>query len=33
MPHVFQSFVGLLPESGQAIERIGGWLQARCPRD
>jgi monoterpene epsilon-lactone hydrolase len=29
MPHVWHSFVGLLPESGQAIERIGGWLQER----
>ena len=32
MPHVWHAFVGLLPESGQAIERIGGWLQVRCPR-
>ncbi len=32
MPHVFQAFAGLLPESDQAVERIGGWLQARCPR-
>ena len=32
MPHVWHAFAGLLPESGQAIERIGGWLQARCPR-
>src|SRR3954447_24012832 len=24
MPHVWQAFAGLLPESGQAIERIGG---------
>jgi epsilon-lactone hydrolase len=27
MPHVFQAFAGLLPESDQAIERIGHWLQ------
>jgi epsilon-lactone hydrolase len=27
MPHVWHAFVGLLPESGQAIEAIGGWLQ------
>ena len=32
MPHVWHAFAGLLPESGQAIERIGGWLQSRCPR-
>ena len=32
MPHVWHAFVGLLPESGQAIERIGGWLQSRCPQ-
>ena len=32
MPHVWHAFAGLLPESAQAIERIGGWLQARCPR-
>jgi len=31
MPHVFHAFAGLLPESDQAIERIGTWLQARCP--
>ena len=31
MPHVWHAFAGLLPESGQAIERIGGWLQSRCP--
>jgi epsilon-lactone hydrolase len=29
MPHVWQAFAGLLPESDQAIERIGGWLRAR----
>jgi acetyl esterase/lipase len=29
MPHVWHAFAGLLPESDQAIERIGGWLQAR----
>jgi acetyl esterase/lipase len=33
MPHVWHAFAGLLPESDQAIERIGGWLQAHCPRD
>jgi len=32
MPHVWHAFAGLLPESDQAIERIGAWLQARCPR-
>jgi epsilon-lactone hydrolase len=31
MPHVWHAFAGLLPESDQAIERIGGWLQARPP--
>ena len=29
MPHVWHAFAGLLPESDQAIERIGDWLQAR----
>jgi monoterpene epsilon-lactone hydrolase len=28
MPHVWHAFAGLLPESDQAIERIGDWLQA-----
>jgi epsilon-lactone hydrolase len=32
MPHVWHAFAGLLPESDQAIERIGAWLRARCPR-
>ena len=32
MPHVWHAFAGLPPESGQAIERIGGWLQSRCPQ-
>jgi acetyl esterase/lipase len=27
MPHVWHAFAGLLPESDQAIERIGNWLQ------
>ena len=31
MPHVFQAFVGLLPEADQAVARIGAWLQARLP--
>ncbi|MEY2451864.1 MAG: epsilon-lactone hydrolase [Acidimicrobiaceae bacterium] len=31
MPHVFQAFVGLLPESDRAVARIGAWLQARIP--
>ncbi len=31
MPHVWHAFAGLLPESGQAIERIGDWLRARQP--
>jgi acetyl esterase/lipase len=26
MPHVWHAFAGLLPESDQAIERIGTWL-------
>lgn len=30
MPHVWHAFAGLLPESDQAIQRIGSWLQARC---
>ena len=29
MPHVFPAFAGLLPESDQAIERIGSWLAER----
>ena len=29
MPHVWHAFAGLLPESDQAIERIGDWLQAQ----
>jgi epsilon-lactone hydrolase len=29
MPHVWHAFAGLLPESDEAIERIGGWLRAR----
>jgi len=29
MPHVWQAFAGLLPESDKAIERIGKWLQQR----
>jgi epsilon-lactone hydrolase len=32
MPHVWHAFAGLLPESDQAIERIGSWLQERSPR-
>jgi acetyl esterase/lipase len=32
MPHVWHAFAGLLPESDQAIRRIGDWLRARCPR-
>jgi acetyl esterase/lipase len=31
MPHVFHAFAGLLPESDQAIERIGDWLHHRYP--
>jgi epsilon-lactone hydrolase len=31
MPHVWHAFAGLLPESDQAIKRIGSWLQAHCP--
>jgi monoterpene epsilon-lactone hydrolase len=30
MPHVWHAFAGLLPESDQAIDRIGSWLQAYC---
>jgi acetyl esterase/lipase len=33
MPHVWHAFVGVLPESAQAIERIGAWLRERWPRD
>jgi acetyl esterase/lipase len=33
MPHVWHAFAGLLPESGQAIERIGSWLQQRWRQD
>ncbi|HUB38297.1 MAG TPA: alpha/beta hydrolase [Streptosporangiaceae bacterium] len=32
MPHVWHAFAGLLPESDKAIERIGEWLQQRCPQ-
>jgi len=32
MPHVWRVFADLLPESCQAIERIGGWLQAHYSR-
>jgi len=28
MPHVWHAFAGLLPESDEAIRRIGAWLQA-----
>src|SRR5215469_14986997 len=31
MQHVFPAFAGLLPESDQAIERIGDWLRHRYP--
>jgi acetyl esterase/lipase len=31
MPHVWHAFAGLLPESDQAIRRIGDWLRARLP--
>jgi monoterpene epsilon-lactone hydrolase len=31
MPHVFQAFVGVLPEADQAVARIGEWLRARIP--
>jgi acetyl esterase/lipase len=27
MPHVFQAFVGLLPEADQAVAQIGIWLR------
>jgi epsilon-lactone hydrolase len=33
MPHVWHAFAGFLPESDQAIARIGSWLQERWPRD
>jgi epsilon-lactone hydrolase len=29
MPHVWHAFAGLLPESDQAISRIGAWLRAQ----
>ena len=31
MPHCWHTFAGLLPEAGQAIERIGSWLRERLP--
>jgi acetyl esterase/lipase len=31
MPHVFQAFVGLLPEADEAVARIGEWLRTRIP--
>jgi len=31
MPHVFQAFVGLLPEADQAVARIGEWIRAQIP--
>ena len=31
MPHVFQAFVGLLPEADQAVARIGEWLRVQVP--
>jgi acetyl esterase/lipase len=31
MPHVFQAFVGLLPEADQAVARIGEWLRTQIP--
>lgn len=31
MPHVFQSFVGLLPEADDAVERIGQFVRTRVP--
>jgi monoterpene epsilon-lactone hydrolase len=31
MPHVWHAFAGLLPEAGEAIERIGSWLTERVP--
>ena len=32
MIHVWQAFVGLLPEAGQAITRIGEFVRSRLPR-
>ncbi|MEY2433340.1 MAG: epsilon-lactone hydrolase [Acidimicrobiaceae bacterium] len=31
MPHVFQAFVGLLPEADQAVARIGEWIRTQIP--
>jgi acetyl esterase/lipase len=31
MPHVFQAFVGLLPEADQAVAGIGEWVRAQIP--
>ena len=31
MPHVFQAFIGLLPEADQAIAKIGEYLKTRIP--
>jgi acetyl esterase/lipase len=31
MPHVWHAFIGMLPESDQAVARIGEWLQQQIP--
>jgi acetyl esterase/lipase len=31
MPHVWHAFVGMLPESDQAVARIGEWLRQQIP--
>jgi acetyl esterase/lipase len=31
MPHVFQAFVGVLPEADQAVARIGEWVRTHIP--
>jgi acetyl esterase/lipase len=31
MPHVFQSFAGIIPEAAKAIDRIGGFIRRHTP--
>jgi monoterpene epsilon-lactone hydrolase len=31
MPHVFQAFIGILPEADKAVARIGEWVRQQVP--
>ena len=31
MPHVFQAFIGVLPEADKAVARIGEWVREQIP--